>query len=256
VVQTVQDFETEGTQSLDYAAFRWGSGRIQNRPVRLKIVNLPRHGSGIFITPVRTPSFRRRSPEPEAEEVSGDQPGYFWLGHLPKSLDEAADMVHRLSPNTESWMLESARLFVSALHRVVESICSRGRSVWLMAEPLRNGIVPTASSGNIAFSHWGILISYLTRHQLQDRIAELEEKAGLDLILGDLHELRNHRGEVRYERYEYRGHHHQRATKLKYLGQTEVTDETLFEFGSFLLCGLYIDVQAMRSSVRIQNTIY
>jgi hypothetical protein len=192
---------------------------------------MPRYGGSIFPTPSRSSSFRRRkSPESDQEETAGDQPGYFWLDHLPKSLAEAAHMGHSLSPNPDSWMIESARQFVSSLNKVVESINSRGRSVWLMARPLRNGIVPT-SGGNVAFCHWGILISYLTKYQLGNRISELDDKGSLDSILGDLHELRNQNGDANYNFCSYRGKDNERATRLDYLGQTEITDAELFELG-------------------------
>jgi hypothetical protein len=193
----------------------------------------PNSGATIFRTPSRTTSFRRRNNgDSEVEDtLTGSQPGYSWLEYIPRSLDKTFfDLSPALSPNKDNWMIESARTFVINLRKVVETVCSRGRSVWFMVKPLNNRIILAGSSdGKTSFSHWGILISGLTRAQLEDRIPETS--TDLDSIWGDLHELRNQSGTAIYQCTTYRAKDYLQATKLDYLGQTEVSDEELFEVG-------------------------
>jgi hypothetical protein len=194
---------------------------------------MPNPQANVFRTPTRTSSFRRRrNNDLELEDtLAGSQPGYAWLEHIPRSLDKTFfDISPPLSPSRDNWMFESARLFVINLRKVVEIVCSRGRSVWFMVRPLENrAILSGPSNAKASFSHWGILISGMTRSQLEDRRAEAN--SGLDSIWGDLHELRNHHGTAHYECSTYHAKDSLRATKLDYLGQTEIIDEELFEFG-------------------------
>jgi len=192
--------------------------------------------SGLFRTPSRSSSFRRKhrtSPEPHADEQTGPHPGYFWLDRLPHSLSDLhLNISSRLSPNNDNWMIESAQLFLHSFHRVIETIRSRGRSVWFMVRPLENRNLPGPSAAHVSFSHWGILISDMTRSQLEDRLEETSTATSGDSIWGDLHELRNICGSAKYECCTYRARDNRRATKLDYLGQTEIADEELFEFGT------------------------
>ena len=196
--------------------------------------------SGGFGPPPRSATFGRRhsrTPEPE-EGTTGPQPGYFWLDHLPRSIDDTnsdsptlLSPISPTSPSRDNWMSESARLFIRSLRKVVETVCSRGRSVWFMVRPLESrALLSGPSDAKVSLSHWGILISGMTRSQLEDRLHE-SSPSSLDAIWGDLHELRNHFGTARYECSTYRARDNRRATKLDYLGQTEITDEKLFEFG-------------------------
>ena len=70
----------------------------------------------------------------------------------------------------------------------------------------------------------------MTRSQLEDRLVETSTTG--DSIWGDLHELKNIFGTAKYECSTYRAWDNRKATRLDYLGQTEITDEELFEFGS------------------------
>jgi hypothetical protein len=193
----------------------------------------------LFRTPSRSSSFRRKnrkSPEPHAEEPTSPHPGYFWLDHLPHSLfDLRLNVASRLSPNNDNWMIESAHQFLNYLQRVVETIRSHGRSVWFMVRPLENRNLPGPSAAHVSFSHWGILVSGMTRSQLEDRLEETSTTG--DAIWGDLHELRNICGTAKYECSTYRARDNRKATRLDYLGQTEIADEELFEFGMALFRG-------------------
>lgn len=194
---------------------------------------MPTSSSG-FGTPIRTSSFGLRSKKVDTtmgeESTAGPQPGYRWLEHLPRSLDDI-EPNPRLSPHKDNWMIESAKLFVASIRKIAEVICSRGRSVWFMVRPLENRatMLSGPSDARVSFSHWGILISGMTRSQLEDRLQDAES----DEIWGDLHELKNYYGNAKYEWSTYRAKDNQRATKLEYLGQTEITDEALFEHGIY-----------------------
>lgn len=184
-----------------------------------------------FNSPIRTSTFGLRHKNSDStvreEVVTGPQPGYFWIEHLPRSINDI-NSNSPLSPHKDNWKIESAKLFITSVRKVVETICSRGRSVWFMVRPLESrALLSGPSEANVSFSHWGILISGMTRSQLEDRLGDVES----DAIWGDLHELRNYFGNARYEWSTYQARHNQRATKLDYLGQTEITDEALFEFG-------------------------
>jgi len=234
VFSIVQNFDTAARHPIDYIAFKWGSRSISNKPAKLKVINMPSASAGgLFRNPSRSSSFRRKnrkSPEPNTEDPTGPHPGYFWLEHLPHSLNDLRfDSVSRLSPNRDVWMIESAQHFLNSLLKVVETIRSRGRSVWFMVRPLENRNLPGPSAGHVSFSHWGILVSGMTRSQLEDRLAETSTTT--DSIWGDLHELRNILGTAKYECSTYRARDNRKATRLDYLGQTEITDEELFEFG-------------------------
>ena len=218
---------------MDFLAFKWSSRNASSKNSKLKIISMPNPGPSVFRTPTRTSSFRRRNNgDVEVEyTLTGSQPGYSWLDRIPRSLDKTFfDTSPVLSPTKDNWMIESARIFVINLRKVVETVCSRGRSVWFMVRPLENrAMLSGPSEAKASFSHWGILISGMTRSQLEDRRAEAT--SGVDSIWGDLHELRNHSGTARYECSTYRAKDNLRATKLDYLGQTEINDEELFEFG-------------------------
>ena len=239
IFNIIQAFDKRATHPIDFIAFKWGSRGVSGKPQRLKAVNMPA-ASGGFGPPPRSTTFgRRHSKTPEPEEVTnGPQPGYFWLDHLPQLMDDInSDSPTLLSPTSptypsrDNWMPESARLFVGSLRKVVETVCSRGRSVWFMVRPLESrALLSGPSDAKVSLSHWGILISGMTRSQLEDRLHELPSSS-LDAIWGDLHELRNHFGTARYECSTYCAKDNRRATKLEYLGQTEITDEELFEFG-------------------------
>jgi hypothetical protein len=236
----VHNFDASVRHPIDYIAFKWGSRTVSNRPPKLKVVSLPSSSpGGLFRSPTPSSSFRRlsrKSPEPNAEEPIGPHPGYLWLDHLPRSLDDVRLDSTRLSPNMDNWMIESANQFVSSLQKIVESICSRGRSVWFMVRPLENRNLPGPSAAHVSFSHWGILVSGMTRSQLEDLSTETMPLGGpVDSIWGDLHELRNIYGAAKYECSTYRARDNRKATKLEYLGQTEITDEELFEFGEMLM---------------------
>ena len=196
--------------------------------------------TGGFGSPPRSSTFgRRHNKTPEPEEVTtGPQPGYFWLEHLPRSIDDVKSdsptllsPISQTSPTRGNWMSESGRLFIGSLRKVVETVCSRGRSVWFMVRPLQNrALLSGPSDAKVSLSHWGILISAMTRPQLEDRLLE-NPPSRWDAVWGDLHELRNHFGTARYECSTYRAGDNRRATKLDYLGQTEISDEKLFDLG-------------------------
>jgi hypothetical protein len=161
--------------------------------------------------------------------VSVPQVGYAWLDRLRREKDDAD------SPGgPESWKYKSAHQFLVSLRKMAEAVCSRGRSVWFMVRPLDRRIL-SGSEGNVHFSHWGIMVSEMTRLQLDARMAELP----LDLpgVLGDLHELKNIRGRAEYRCTNYTVKLNIGATKLEYLGQTEMTDEALDKLGSHPVVG-------------------
>jgi hypothetical protein len=155
------------------------------------------------------------------------EPGYSWLENVSKSLDMSR--LVPTSPTGVKWKTESARLFLKYLGKMVDTIRSRGRSVWFMARPLESRKFLSGSDGKVSFSHWGILISDFAKPQLEERIAEFN--ASPEQVWGDLHELRNHFGTARYECSDYVARDYARATKLNYLGQTEVTNDELYSFG-------------------------
>jgi hypothetical protein len=138
---------------------------------------------------------------------------------------------------TKKWEEDATRHFVHWLKIVVEVVQNRGRGVWFMARPLeKRGIIPRASEGLIPFSHWGILVTPLTKGQLTDRMTENPINATQSW--GYLHELRNIFGTASYQRKDFKGEDYKRATQLTYLGQTERDDEQLHNYGqpaSFLL---------------------
>ena len=125
-------------------------------------------------------------------------------------------------------MVRSARQFLVSLRKVVEAVCSRGRSVWFMVRPLERMLL-SGSDASIQLSHWGILVSELTRSQFDDRMREIPlDPNG---VLGDLHELKNIHGKAEYRCATYTVKLHQGVTKLDYLGQTEMNDAELHKFG-------------------------
>jgi len=125
-------------------------------------------------------------------------------------------------------MVRSARQFLVSLRKVVEAVCSRGRSVWFMVRPLERMLL-SGSDASIQLSHWGILVSELTRSQFDDRMREIPlDPNG---VLGDLHELKNIHGKAEYRCATYTVKLHQAVTKLDYLGQTEMNDAALHKFG-------------------------
>jgi hypothetical protein len=239
IFNIIQDFNRNGRYPIDFVAFKWGSRGVSNKPQRLKAVNMPA-ASGGFGPPLRSATFgRRHGKAPELEEVTtGPQPGYIWLDYLPRSIDDTTpnsptlrSPISPTSPSRDNWMSESARLFIGSLRKVVETVRSRGRSVWFMVRPLANrALLSGPSDAKVSLCHWGILISGMTRSQLEDRLHELPPSS-LDAIWGDLHELRNHFGTATYACSTYRARDNRRVTKLDYLGQTEITDEKLFELG-------------------------
>jgi hypothetical protein len=98
-----------------------------------------------------------------------------------------------------------------------------------MACPLERRRFPAASEGMIPLCHWGILVSQMAMGQMMDRIDGNTSDA--EDIWGDLHELRNNHGISQYERRDFKTPDYQRATRLKYLGQTEMTDKELHDYG-------------------------
>ena len=65
---------------------------------------------------------------------------------------------------------------------------------------------------------------------------------------GHLHELRNIFGKARYERKDFKGEDYKRATKLTYLGQTEMTDQELHEYGKEFMCRLILGHELIRQN--------
>jgi hypothetical protein len=141
---------------------------------------------------------------------------------------EYTDTTRPLDPGDE-WKKESAEHFLHWLRKAAEITQNRGRSVWFMARPLQKRIFPAVSEGLIALSHWGLLISRFSKGQMTDRMNR--NTTDEDEIWGDLHELRNFLGKARYECEDFKAADYQRATRFTYLGQTEMTDEALHEYG-------------------------
>jgi len=73
-------------------------------------------------------------------------------------------------------------------------------------------------------------VSEMTRLQLDARMAELP--LDLHAVLGDLHELKNVCGRAEYRCSDYTVKFNLGATKLEYLGQTEMMDEALDRLGA------------------------
>jgi hypothetical protein len=108
---------------------------------------------------------------------------------------------------------------------------SRDRSVWLMVRPLERR-VPSPSGIKPAFGHWGAVISELTKLQLDERISSVSEHSSE--TLGTLHELRNDGGITRYVVTPY-DVHCKPLPGRDYVGQTEMNNEEIFNFGTLFI---------------------
>jgi hypothetical protein len=139
------------------------------------------------------------------------------------------DTAHPWDRGDKNWQKESGKHILHWLRIAAEIAQNRGRSVWFMARPLEKRRFPAASEGLIALSHWGILVSQFTKGQMTDRMNE--KTPGGEEVWGDLHELRNFLGKARYECQDFKTADYHRATRFTYLGQTEMTDEELHEYG-------------------------
>ena len=235
-MKIIKDYDQEPRRAIDYIVFRWTKTSLPTKPGKLKVYSLPHPPSP---TPSRTSSFRgafKRSRGDKSGHGGGETDeipvatiplaGYEWLDRLPREVDEVSPELGTLSP--DYWMVRSARQFVVSLRKVVEAVCSRGRSVWFMVRPLERMLL-SGLDASIQLSHWGILVSELTRSQFDDRMREIPlDPSG---VLGDLHELRNIHGRAEYRCTTYTVKLHQGVTKLDYLGQTEMNDEGLHTFG-------------------------
>jgi hypothetical protein len=210
-----RDPEISSTEasSLDITVYLW--------PTQTRDFELPAHGKTKFIELPRPPRFHKPS---RKEVMECPEEHYFsWIERLPGHREDLN------SPCSDCvWMRKCEGIFLRSLIKTVEIACSRGRSVWFMVRPLNNSLVPRGSEARTSFSHWGVLISDLAKCQLEDRLVE---SPNAKEVLGDLHELRNVLGMTRYDHLSYRIDDYKKATKLEYLGQTEMELEDILAFG-------------------------
>jgi hypothetical protein len=161
-------------------------------------------------TSVRTISFYTEDGDPKHE----------WLNYL--QCDSSVEK------ELEEWVKESAQKFVYWLHQTVDIVLRRGRSVWFMACPLKRAFL-SGSAGIVAMNHWGIVISQLTEVEMTTwtKKTSASPLAGL----GDIHELHNAFGNARYQCRDFKAEDYERMTQFNYIGQTEMTDQQLHDYG-------------------------
>jgi hypothetical protein len=207
--------------SVEHIVYIWSCDEIDTTEQRLKIVKLQSSSR-------RSLSFigRRHS------YSSNDSTSYSycsWLVEVPCSLEPVIQ--NRASVHKKDWTSESRRCFIRSLSRIIDSVQSRDRSVWLMVRPLERR-VPSPSGIKPAFGHWGAVISELTKLQLDERISSVSEHSSE--TLGTLHELRNDGGITRYVVTPY-DVHCKPLPGRDYVGQTEMNNEEIFNFGTLFI---------------------
>jgi hypothetical protein len=131
------------------------------------------------------------------------------------------------------WRGESASRLMQYFRMASNVALSRGRSVWFMTRPLDNSSSKSLSLFAIlalfkpisVIAHWGIIVSDLSKPQLEEMISTSRSNSER---LGDLHELRNIGGTTHYQHGPYV---HDLDLSLQYVGQTEMDDDTLSTYG-------------------------
>jgi hypothetical protein len=167
--------------------------------------------------PVMNSSWKRKRKKENTED-------YCWLNCL------RVGPYSRVIDFMPKWKAESGNYFAQILIKVVDTIGASGRSVWFLVRPLQSIRLPGGLARLIPFSHWGILISPLTKRQMTNRMHGNHSNNSEEW--GKLHELHRRGGQADYVRNRFFASDFQRATKLAYLGQTEMTDMQLFELGN------------------------
>jgi hypothetical protein len=171
--------------------------------------------------PTRKFSWGVKVPQPE---------DYSWLNSfLVGSHSRVGDI--------NEWKVACAANLRHCLQKAEKIVESHGRSVWFFACPLERKICFRGSScSGTVFLHWAILVSQLTRAQM---IARMEgNSSDRDLVCGELHELRECQGTAIYTSRSFSAAiHRRRGTVLKYLGQTDLSNDDLDEYGTHLFFG-------------------
>jgi hypothetical protein len=125
--------------------------------------------------------------------------------------------------------LEPPILLSDLLKLAIDITTSRGRSVWMIVEPLKKFKV-FGTTGTEPFCHWGILVSGLTRRELEERKRQTASSSADPW--GTRHELRNNEGQNEYQgETRYYASDLKSGSQLTYLGQTEMLDVDLREYG-------------------------
>jgi len=125
--------------------------------------------------------------------------------------------------------LEPPILLSGLLKLAIDITLSRGRSVWLIVEPLKKLRV-LGSAGTESFCHWGVLVSGLTRRELEDGKRQAASSSADPW--GTRHELRNNEGRNQYQGETcYYASDLKSGSQLTYLGQTEMLDDVLRDYG-------------------------
>jgi hypothetical protein len=208
----VDSLERRSISGIEVVDFRWGRKGCkikENKSRWYTCLDLP--------GPVIKSLWKRKS-----KRKKEDLEDYSWLKCL------------RLGPYSRGsdiipeWKKNSGTYFAQSLIKVVETIGVSGRSVWFLVRPLQSPSVPKVPL--ISFSHWGILISPLTKRQMDDLICG--DHSNNSEAWGNLHELNRQGDHAFYTRKRFYASDFERATKLDYLGQTEMTDRQLDQLGN------------------------
>jgi hypothetical protein len=136
---------------------------------------------------------------------------------------------HSRAGDLSTWKIKCATNFLRCLERMGQIAESHGRSVWFVARPLEQKNWFRGLDCSIACSHWGILVSQLSRCQMMERMDS--NSSNRSQMWGDLHELRNLHGQATYGCKRFSAADYRRGTVSKYLGQTDMTDEELENYG-------------------------
>jgi hypothetical protein len=143
--------------------------------------------------------------------------------------------IHSRVGDLIGWKVAAAANLTYCLQNVEKIVESYGRSVWFYACPLEGKKGSIGSSFAVGCSHWSILVSRLTRCQMIARIESGPPIGGKQMVYGELHELREYKGQAYYYSRPFRGRDFgRRGRVIEYLGQTDSTDDDLDEFGIYL----------------------
>jgi hypothetical protein len=211
-VPFLDSLKRRGIYGIEVVDFRWGKKHFKIKADKSRsyaCVDLP--------GPVINSSWKRKRKKDIMED-------YSWLNCL------RAGPYSRGGDFIPKWKEDSGSYFVQILIKVVDTIGLCGRSVWFLAHPLQSIPLPKGLDRWIPFSHWGILISPLTKRQMANRMSG--NHVGNSEEWGKLHELSRRGNRALYIRSRFRASDFQRATKLTYLGQTEMTDLELDLLGT------------------------
>jgi hypothetical protein len=150
-----------------------------------------------------------------------------WLGMTPKG---SSSELSRNSPSRPSIDPPEPPIpFAEMIKVQIDVTLDRGRSVWLIFEPLERFKIFGVSSSEV--SHWAILVSPLTRVRLGALKRGSQSSSSAD-SWGTRHELRNNGGQNQYTGGDpYYASSLKPGSSLTYLGQTEMSDEELQDYG-------------------------